>query len=201
MKKKKRELNEKQLEANEKRWHKDRLKELMEMLWNADPRIYNALSRGKMKKITKPFGSCYIHGVVGSGKSVEGAWRMLEWSRLQQRFGKRKNKTIFINTLELLHELKRTYSEKNKMDEQEVLKKYKDIPLLVLDDFGLTSSTEWAYQMLYIIINWRYTHLLPTIYTSNHSLEEIANIMNDDRITSRIAHDCGEDNIIQLASF
>ena len=53
--------------------------------------------------------------------------------------------------------------------------------LLILDDLGTQSSTPWAQEKLFQILNYRYNARLPTVITSNHSLEEI-----DLRIRSRM---------------
>jgi DNA replication protein DnaC len=51
-----------------------------------------------------------------------------------------------------------------------------------LDDLGAHASTAWAQEKLFQIFNYRYNARLPTVVTSNHSLEEI-----DKRIRSRMA--------------
>jgi DNA replication protein DnaC len=57
-----------------------------------------------------------------------------------------------------------------------------DAPLLVLDDLGTQSSTPWAQEKLFQILNHRYNTRLPTVITSNYSPEEI-----DLRLRSRLA--------------
>jgi DNA replication protein DnaC len=54
--------------------------------------------------------------------------------------------------------------------------------LLILDDLGTQSSTSWAQEKLFQILNHRYTARLPTVITSNQSLEDI-----DLRLRSRLA--------------
>ena len=68
--------------------------------------------------------------------------------------------------------------------------KYGDYHLLVLDDFGVEKISDWSYQLLYMLINRRYNNLKTTIFTSNFSLEQIAQQLGDDRLTSRIQHMC-----------
>lgn len=57
----------------------------------------------------------------------------------------------------------------------------RNIRLLVLDDLGTQNSTPWAAEKLYQIINHRYILRLPTVITTNLSLEEL-----DGRIRSRL---------------
>jgi DNA replication protein DnaC len=57
----------------------------------------------------------------------------------------------------------------------------RNAPLLILDDLGTQSSTAWAQEKLFQILNYRYNARMPTVITSNHRLEEI-----DLRIRSRM---------------
>jgi len=57
----------------------------------------------------------------------------------------------------------------------------RNTPLLILDDFGGQSTTPWAQEKLYQVINYRYNARLPTVITTCCSLDEIEN-----RISSRL---------------
>jgi DNA replication protein DnaC len=45
--------------------------------------------------------------------------------------------------------------------------------MLVLDDFGEQTTTPWAREKLYQVINYRYNARLATVITTRYSLEEI----------------------------
>ena len=66
--------------------------------------------------------------------------------------------------------------------------------LLILDDLGTQSNTEWAQEKLYQIFNHRYNAQLPTIVTTNLELEAI-----EIRIRSRMV-DPTLVNIIHIAA-
>ena len=51
----------------------------------------------------------------------------------------------------------------------------------MLDDLGTQNTTAWAREKLFQIINYRYTHKLPTVVTTNIGLNEI-----DERVSSRL---------------
>ena len=68
--------------------------------------------------------------------------------------------------------------------ESDVLKIYKTVPLLVIDDIGKEPPTEWAISTVYNIINGRYEAYLPTIVTTNYDTEALI-----DRMTPRESHD------------
>jgi DNA replication protein DnaC len=54
-----------------------------------------------------------------------------------------------------------------------MFERVKKAPLLVLDDFGEQSTTPWALEKLYQVINYRYNARLATVVTTRCSLEEI----------------------------
>ena len=49
--------------------------------------------------------------------------------------------------------------------------------LLVLDDLGAQSTTAWAQEKLFQLLNYRYNAKLPTIVTMSLSLEELEEAM------------------------
>lgn len=58
-------------------------------------------------------------------------------------------------------------------DENERMRALKTIDLLILDDLGAERDTEWVRERLFAIFNARSANLLPTVITSNVSLEEL----------------------------
>lgn len=48
-----------------------------------------------------------------------------------------------------------------------------EVDLLVLDDLGAEKTTDWASERLYVLVNERYNRRLPTIVTTNESLDEL----------------------------
>lgn len=68
------------------------------------------------------------------------------------------------------------------------------IPLLVLDDFGVEKGifNPANYEKIYKLINTRYEYLRPTIFTSNVSIDGLSEMMDDARIPSRIGRMCSQ---------
>jgi DNA replication protein DnaC len=87
-------------------------------------------------------------------------------------------------------QFRETYQKVSQETDREVLERYGKVGLLVLDDFGTQNTSDWAFTMLYMLINRRYDDMSPTIITSNYSLEELADKLEDDRITSRLYEMC-----------
>jgi DNA replication protein DnaC len=94
-----------------------------------------------------------------------------------------KDKPVsFVIVPDFLDHLRSTFSPESKATYDEVFEKTKKAPFLILDDFGEHSSTPWAREKLYQLINYRYNARLPTVITTCFSLEEI-----ETRVSSRIA--------------
>ena len=88
---------------------------------------------------------------------------------------------LFVVVPDLLDYLRATYSPHSAVTYDQRFDSVRNTPLLVLDDLGTQSSTEWAKEKLYQVFNYRYNARLPTVVTSNRELEAI-----DARIRSRL---------------
>lgn len=134
--------------------------------------------------------SLFIFGMQGRGKTVMAA-RIL-WEEVKRNYiyddGELK-KYAFISVPKLLLELRNTYSTGDNK-EFEIIEKYTKVDVLVLDDLGIEKMSDWVYQMLNIIISERYEQLKTTIFTSNYSLDQLAEHLGDLRISSRIMEMC-----------
>lgn len=89
---------------------------------------------------------------------------------------------LFLNVPDLLDYLRASFSPTAETDYAERFDMICHCELLILDDLGTESSTPWAHEKLFQILSTRYVHRLPTVITTNHTLEEI-----DGRLRSRIA--------------
>jgi DNA replication protein DnaC len=158
------------------------------------PRIQKALQEiEEPEDIPEIIESYYIHSSVGYGKTILAAQMMLkEQKRIWTNDGPRDNseKCLFVSTPTLFQEIKNTYNKNSDIPEQQVIDKYNECHLLVLDDFGTSKPTDFVLQTLYLIINHRYDYLKKIILTSNLTLGEVAELFGDDRIISRIERMC-----------
>jgi DNA replication protein DnaC len=96
---------------------------------------------------------------------------------------------IFIVVPDLLDRLRATFSPSSDVTYDELFETARTTPLLILDDLGAQSSTPWAQEKLYQIINERYNRRLPTVITTNLALDSM-----DLRLRSRI----GDANLAEL---
>ena len=86
---------------------------------------------------------------------------------------------------EFLDHLRSTFSPDSKVSYDEVFESVKTAPLLVLDDFGEQSTTPWAREKLYQMLNYRYNSRLPTVATTRYSFDELLGEV-DPAISSRL---------------
>jgi DNA replication protein DnaC len=87
----------------------------------------------------------------------------------------------FITAPDLLDYLRSAYAPDSKVSYDKVFEAVRAAPLLVLDDLGAHSSTPWAEEKLFQILNYRYNAALPTVITTNLDIRDL-----DPRIRSRI---------------
>ena len=178
--------------ASLRRWNENNLKQELAKL---PPRIRRDIEHIPFPEIDVVKGS-YLCGKVGSGKTIHAVFLML--TDLRNGYVRGRNvgsyEAIFISVPELLFEFKRMYSNHNETEdgltEDDLVKKYSGVGLLVLDDFGVEKTTDWSFQLLYLIINRRYENMKKTIFTSNFTLEQLAEKLGDDRLPSRIQQMC-----------
>jgi DNA replication protein DnaC len=66
---------------------------------------------------------------------------------------------------DLLDHLRTTFNPNSEVAYDELFERVKNIPLLILDDLGIQSSTPWADEKLFQVLNHRYNAQLPTVVT------------------------------------
>lgn len=120
----------------------------------------------------------YLFGRGGSGKT-----------HLASAIGNALNDkeyVKFVSAPELLIDIKKTFNQARPDDTFDRLSHFR---LLIIDDLGSEKPTEWVQETLFVLIDRRYTHFLPTIFTSNYALDDIKDRLGY-RIASRIAEMC-----------
>lgn len=121
-------------------------------------------SRGELEQ-NDGLNSLFLHGSCGSGKThlacaVANALLDAEKPVLMATFG------------DLMQEVKSTYAKDSKLSEKQIIDKYRQAPMLIIDDLGKEKPTEWSASILFAILNNRYSDMKPTIITSNFAPAE-----------------------------
>ena len=140
-----------------------------EQLVNLEGIYHTALEFAK-----SPDGWLVFQGDYGCGKTHLAA----AIANYRYKAGK---PALFIVVPEFLDHLRSTFSPESKVSYDQLFESVKTTPLLIMDDFGEQSTTPWAQEKLYQVINYRYNARLATVITTSCSLEDI-----ESRISSRL---------------
>lgn len=122
----------------------------------------------------EPSGWLVLYGAFGTGKTH------LAVAIANEQLS-RGEPAVFIVVPDLLDHLRSTFSPNSDVTYDELFETVRNTPLLVLDDLGTQTSTPWAQEKLYQILNHRYNKALPTVITTNLGPDEI-----EPRLRSRI---------------
>jgi len=118
----------------------------------------------------------YVHGPFGVGKSyLMGA--------IARELSERNIASLLVYVPDFVREMKDSIADHSYAGKMELLKQ---VPVLILDDIGAENLTPWIRdEVLGVILNQRVNNHLPTLFTSNYSLEELEehlSISNGNRI-------------------
>ncbi|HEV2844785.1 MAG TPA: ATP-binding protein [Thermoanaerobaculia bacterium] len=80
----------------------------------------------------------------------------------------------FVEFTSLIHQIQSTFDPSSPESKRQILDPLADAELLVLDELGAQQPTPWVRDLLYLIINSRYTRRLPTLFTTNYRLDDVA---------------------------
>ncbi|MFH0768770.1 MAG: ATP-binding protein, partial [Chloroflexota bacterium] len=113
-----------------------------------------------------PDGWLVFQGDTGCGKTHLAA----AIANYQLQAGK---PVLFVVVPDFLDHLRSTFSPESKISYDQFFESVKKIPLLILDDFGQQSTTPWAQEKLYQVINYRYNDRLATVISTRSTFDEI----------------------------
>jgi len=125
-----------------------------------------------------PQGWLVLQGESGCGKTHLAA----AIANYQLQAGK---PVLFIPVADLLDRFRAAFSPDSKVSYDELFERVKQAPLLILDGLEGQSTTSWAQEKLYQLLNYRYNAQLPTVITTRLTMQDLMDM--DDRIGSRMA--------------
>ena len=85
----------------------------------------------------------------------------------------------YINTYDLFMEIKATYNKNSHETEREVMETYTRTELLVIDEVGAQSGSDYEITTMFRIINSRYENLKPTFLISNLSESDLSEYIGE----------------------
>jgi DNA replication protein DnaC len=104
-------------------------------------------------------------GPPGVGKTHLAAAALAELVRRYRVRGR------FVDFTSLLYQIQSTFDAASPETKQSVLDPVLDAEVLVIDELGAQKPTPWVSEVLYLILNGRYTRRLTTLFTTNYYLE------------------------------
>ena len=114
----------------------------------------------------KPRGWLVFVGPSGSGKTHLAA-------AIANRCIENGQTAFFTFVPDFLDHLRGTFGPEGGMLYDELFQQVRNAPVLVLDDLGSHSSTPWAQEKLFQVINHRFNADLPTVITVRGSLQRL----------------------------
>lgn len=129
----------------------------------------------------------YITGKCGTGKTHLSVALMKEFALDAIR--KREHPIAkFFNFQKIAIAVKSSFGNLETESMQQIVSECQNVDFAIIDDICTARPTATEIDALYLITNHRYENYLPTVYTTNLSIKEIASIYGD-RVASRLA-DC-----------
>lgn len=128
--------------------------------------------------LKNPTDGLFAGGPAGTGKTHLCA------GILRARYESWQN-ARFVRAAELYMEVRNCYKSDD-VNEQALLARFTDSPLLILDDLGAGSLSDHERRIALEILDRRLNDVRPTVVTSNWTIEEIGSKM-DERIASRLS--------------
>lgn len=125
-------------------------------------------------------GSLFLTGKTGCGKT-HLAISILREARVTSAIV-----GYFITVPEMLMKIRASFSGASGETEEEIVKRFSDYEVLVLDDLGSEKTSEYSITTLFLILDRRDRYYKRTIVTSNLSLAQIEESLGA-RIASRLA--------------
>lgn len=145
---------------------------------NPDPEIRASLRFAYERSLAfaeKPEKWLLLTGTYGCGKTHLAA-------AVANRCLSEGKPVLFLNTPDLLDYLRATFSPTSATTYNERFEEIRAVPILILDDLGTESPTNWAAEKLYQILNHRFNARLPTVITTNKEVKDM-----DPRVGSRLS--------------
>lgn len=103
---------------------------------------------------------------------------------LQELVRRYRVRGLFVDFTTLVHDIQSTFHPDSQSSKQQVLEPVMETEVLVLDELGAQKPTPWVSDLLYLVMNGRYTARRPTLFTTNYRLEGAVEAGSLDRAPS-----------------
>jgi len=113
-----------------------------------------------------------LQGTNGVGKTHLAAAIANEYKANQER-AESTQKPLFVVVPDLLDHLRATFDPRSEISYDKLFDLVRKAPMLVLDDLGTESATNWAQEKLFQILNYRYTNRERTVITTSREISQL----------------------------
>lgn len=139
----------------------------------------------------------YIEGTNGTGKTHLAAAIAL------QLINEQGASVICKTSSDMLLDIKKTF-DGGAATEAQMLKAYKAVDLLIIDDLGKEFCSDWSMSTLYSILNDRYEAMRPTIITTNYNSVDLMRALtpsgrDNTKIMAILSRLCEVSNVVTMA--
>jgi DNA replication protein DnaC len=98
-----------------------------------------------------------------------------------KRADKKTNFGVFTNLFEISKTIRSTFNRASSKTEQDLINQFSLLDCIILDDLGTEIFTKndadtWTQTLVFDLINHRYNAKKPTIFSSNHSINDLVTI-------------------------
>lgn len=151
-----------------------------------------------LRKAKEIKNNIVIIGGVGTGKT-HLAYAILnqeaEKKKFQDDYYYKSDFVRYATVKEIIEDIRKCWSKSADKYDIENVDKYKNVPLLIIDEIGVQYGSDSERIELFEIFNERYNEMLPTIAISNYNRQQIEKTLGL-RITDRLF---GSSKIFELS--
>ena len=144
----------------------------------------------KQEEVGEVGRSLLLYGNVGTGKTRLATSVVKGW----------KGVGYYITAREYTRLIRSTYSNGSAVTEQDIVDRFTDYSVLVIDEIGKQFSTDSEKYAIFDIINARYNEMQPTILVSNMSIIDIEDFLGKPTL-DRIKENGGQAILFDWESF
>lgn len=158
--------------------------------------IYDEIENIKKAKVAKHFAIKFVENYkdlssIGKGiylySAIKGSGKTrLAVSILNALINKYHVSGLYISSVNMLNEIKNTFNGESNSNSYELLKKFGEVDVLLIDDLGVEKVSDWSEEIFTQILETRMNAKKITIVTSNIKINELDMKYTNGRVGSRI---------------
>lgn len=137
--------------------------------------------KGWDKAVAGGYGLFFL-GACGTGKTH------LACAVMQSLMSSRQIESQYLRIADIIQHIRSSWRQDSEESDNSIIRRYVDLPLLVIDELGVQAGSDNERQLLFLIVDSRLSECRPTIFISNLTSKDIATVIGErlaDRIQSK----------------